>query len=103
MIVFKQYTEGGRLSCPEYGVKFEVADNTIIIFDGQKILHGVTPIKHLNKAAYRYSVVYYSLAQMWNCGHVNEELVRIRKVKRQREIKRVSNAANIPPAEQNSV
>lgn len=88
MVVFKRDVKGGHLSCPEYDLMFECADNTVVIFDGQSILHGVTPIQHLTSKAYRYSAVYYSLEQMWKCDSVNEELVRIRAKKLERELKR---------------
>ena len=88
MVVFKRDTKGGHLSCPEYNLMFECADNTVLIFDGQSILHGVTPIHNLTKDAYRYTAVYYSLEQMWKCDTINEELLRIRAKKLEREIKR---------------
>lgn len=74
MIVFKRYIKGGFLSCPEYDIGFEVADNTAILFDGQNILHGVTPIRKASPNAYRYSIVYYTLQQMWSCLPIGEEL-----------------------------
>lgn len=90
MVAFKKGVDGGRLCCPEFGVKFEIEDNTLLIFDGQSILHGVTPINKLHPDAYRYTIVYYSLMQMWRCDSVNEEIYRIRKVKKAREIKRLT-------------
>ena len=36
-----------------------------------------------------YSVVYYSLEQMWKCEPLGDEVERIRNVKTQREIKRL--------------
>lgn len=88
MVVFRKDVKGGHLVCPEYGLKFACDDNTVIIFDGQSILHGVSPMKLLTKNAYRYTAVYYSLEQMWKCDTINEELLRIRQLKREREIKR---------------
>lgn len=85
MVVFKSGVNGGFLSCPEYNVGFEVADNTVILFDGQKILHGVTPIQKLTSNSYRYSVVYYTLQQMWNCLPITQEIARIQKVRTARE------------------
>lgn len=91
MIVMKRGVIGGRLACPEFNLKFECDDNYVVIFDGAEILHGVTPIiKPENDNCYRYSVVYYSLEQMWNCENINDEIKRIRKVKKQRELKRIS-------------
>tara|TARA_R110002020_G_scaffold99536_1_gene236053 strand:+ start:1381 stop:2262 length:882 start_codon:yes stop_codon:yes gene_type:complete len=88
MIVFKGDVKGGHLVIPEIDISIEVADNTVSIFDGQDLLHGVSPITYLHKDSYRYSIVYYSLQRMWQCMEVEEEIDRIRKVKMQREIKR---------------
>lgn len=85
MVVFKNGVEGGFLSCPEFDVGFEVADNTVILFDGQNILHGVTPITSRHKKGYRYSVVYYTLQQIWNCLPMTEEIARARNVRVKRE------------------
>jgi hypothetical protein len=88
MLVFKNQVEGGFLSVPEYDLCFELKDHTALLFDGQGLLHGVTPFKKLTSNSYRYSIVYYSLRQMWNCLSPTEELMRIRKVKTEREYKR---------------
>lgn len=61
MVVFKNGVGGGYLACPEFDLGFEVADNTVILFDGQNILHGVTKIEKKHPKAYRYSIVYYTL------------------------------------------
>lgn len=88
MLVFKRDIVGGHLSCPEYGLGFKLKNNSLLMFDGQSILHGVTPIQKKSASAYRYSIVYYSLQQMWKCMSVDEELARIRNKKTEREIKR---------------
>ena len=88
MLVFKGDVSGGHLVIPEINISLEVADNSITIFDGQDLLHGVSPIKYLHKESYRYSIVYYSLERMWQCMEVGEEIDRIRKKKMEREIKR---------------
>jgi hypothetical protein len=90
MVVFKKNVSGGFLSCPEFDIGFEVADNTAILFDGQKIIHGVTPIKMLAKSSYRYSIVYYTLEQMWKCLILDEEIARARKVHFVREGRRIT-------------
>lgn len=89
MVVFKNGTGGGYLSCPEFNVGFEVADNTVILFDGQNILHGVTPIQKKHPRGYRYSIVYYTLQQIWNCEALDLEMARVRNVKAKREMKRI--------------
>jgi len=88
MLGFKQDVEGGYLSIPDYGVGVEIADNSVFMFDGQEILHGVTPIKRLSTKARRYTIVYYSMQQIWNCLPLTDELARIRKIKTEREMKR---------------
>jgi hypothetical protein len=55
------------------------------MFDGQSVLHGVTPITKTNPDAVRYSIVYYSLQQIWNCLPLSEEVARIRNLKTKRE------------------
>ena len=85
MGVFKQDIEGGYLSCPEYGIAFKLPNDSLILFDGQSILHGVTPIKQLTKDAFRYSIVYYTLKRMWQCLPITEEIARIRQSKTNKE------------------
>ena len=94
MVVFKNGVKGGYLSCPEFDIGFEVGDNTVILFDGQKILHGVTPISKRDDKAYRYSVVYYTLKQIWNCEPIDEEIARARQVRYKREHKRAAGGVN---------
>ena len=89
MVVFKKDIEGGHLIIPELVIALEVEDNTVTIFNGQDILHGVSSIEYKNASAYRYSIVYYSLEQMWKCEPLGEEIKRIRKVKTEREKKRL--------------
>lgn len=91
MVVFKGGIEGGYLCCPEYRIAFELPHNSIFLFDGQGIMHGVTPIKFQDANSYRYSVVYYSLKRMWQCLELDEELARVRQKKTRRERLRMNN------------
>lgn len=88
MLALKHSTSGGYLSLPELGIGLEIADKSLTIFDGQSWLHGVTPIKKLSENAHRFTVVYYTLQQMWKCEPLTDELARIRAVKSERERKR---------------
>lgn len=88
MLGFKRDIGGGYLAMPEFDLAFEVADNSLSIFDGQSILHGVTPLKRLTPHAYRYTIVFYTLKGMWNCEPLDAEIARIRKKKTERELKR---------------
>lgn len=90
MVVFKHDIGGGYLSVPEYGVAFKLPNNSIFLFDGQSILHGVTPIHRLSQEAYRFSIVYYSLKRMWQCLEIDDELARVRTKKTKRERARMN-------------
>jgi hypothetical protein len=89
MLVLKKDVDGGYLIIPELDLALECPDGALVIFNGQNILHGVSPIEYTNNKAYRYSVVYYSLEQMWKCEPLDEEIARIRNVKMERENKRL--------------
>lgn len=89
MIVLKKGVKGGHLVVPELNMAFEVADNSLMIFNGQNLIHGVSPIEYEDSNSYRYSVVYYSLESMWRCEPLGEELKRIQKKKTEREQKRL--------------
>ena len=78
MLGFKSDIAGGVLCVPELDVRFEIADRSLLLFDGQGLLHGVTPIQLQSPQAMRFTVVYYALKQMWNCETINDELVRQR-------------------------
>lgn len=88
MFVFKRDIAEGYLACPQYDRAFALPHNSLFMFDGQGLLHGVTPIKQLKETSKRYSIVFYSLAQMWQCLTPQAELERIRSVKTRRERKR---------------
>lgn len=90
MIVFKGGVEGGYLALPEYDCAFYLPNNSIFMFDGQGILHGVTPIKYTNQSGYRFSIVYYTLKRMWQCLEITEEIKRINEKKTKRERTRMN-------------
>lgn len=88
MLVFKGDVEGGYLALPEYRLGFELKNNSLFMFDGQGLLHGVTPIQKKSGNAFRYSIVYYSLREMWSCLPLGQELERIQKKRTEREERR---------------
>ena len=94
MVAFKHNMVGGRLIIPSYNIKLEIQDGTLTVFDGQSILHGVSPFEKKTETddAYRYTIVYYSLEQMWKCETISDELIRIRKKKKEKEFKRLDPA-----------
>lgn len=88
MLVFKKDCDGGGLNVPAYNLHFKLNDHSVLMFDGQGLLHGVTPFTLASPRGYRYTIVYYSLRQMWNCLAPGQELSRIKKLKTHRELKR---------------
>ena len=88
MLVMKGGTEGGYLSIPDYDIGIELKNNSILMFDGQSIMHGVTPIRYTSPFGYRYSIVYYSLKRLWKCLTIDDELIRVRTKKMEREKRR---------------
>ena len=90
MFAFKKDIEGGYLSCPEFDIAFKCSNHSLTMFDGQSILHGVTPIKKLKKDAVRYTVVYYSLKAMWSCESTVDEVEILRNKRLEIELGRKS-------------
>jgi len=79
MIVLKHKSTGGWLNLPALGVTLATEDSCIVFFDGQKILHGVTPIVNRYTSSKRFSIVWYTLAKMVNSLSADDEINKIRK------------------------
>lgn len=88
MIVLIEGMAGGHLNIPEFDLSLRFRTGSLLLFDGQGLLHGVTQLQRQTPRAFRYSVVYYALSRMRNCLCPQEELARIRQVKTRREQKR---------------
>lgn len=86
MPVIRRGTRGGYLSIPEYNITVECRDGWVLFFPGFRLLHGVTPIAHVAKDAYRFTVVYYCLRGMKDCFTYAVEQAEARKRRTQREI-----------------
>jgi hypothetical protein len=92
MFGFKKGIEGGYLAMPEIDTHLKISDRSLSLFDGQGILHGVTPIKKVHPDAKRYTIVYYSLQQMWNCETPGTELEILRNRRTEYERRRSDQA-----------
>jgi len=88
MFGFKKGIEGGYLACPEIDIGFKIGNKSLTLFDGQGLLHGVTPIKKTTPNSKRYTIVYYSLQQMWNCKTPGTELEMLRQRRSELEHRR---------------
>jgi hypothetical protein len=90
MFAFKRDVEGGYLAFPEFDIALKTSSCSLSMFDGQSILHGVTPIKKLKPSSVRYTVVYYSLKNMWSCETPQGEIERMRNKRLEIELSRVT-------------
>lgn len=57
-VVFRYHADGGLLVFPDLRRAFECPDSSVIVFDGQKHVHGVSPIE-LGVSGYRVSISFY--------------------------------------------
>lgn len=85
MPVIRRAVRGGHLHFPELAlpdgspVVAACDDGDVLFFNGQKYMHGVTPLKRVMQDGYRYSCVYYPVKKMCNCLSPAEELERGRQ------------------------
>lgn len=66
-MVCRRQVEGAYLHLADYDTYFTVPHGSILIFDGQSITHGVTPMRMLSPAGFRYSIVTYAKVGMKKC------------------------------------
>lgn len=93
MFAFKKNIEGGFLAMPELDICLKCTTGSLTLFDGQSFIHGVTPIRKLSGDAVRYTVVFYSLQQMWNCEMPKDEISLIRQKRAEVELKKRNKTA----------
>lgn len=80
LIGLRKNVLGGHLVLPEYRIAFRVGDGSLSVFDGQSIIHGVTPMTKTSEDGERYSIVYYTIEKMWRCSTSADELAWARNV-----------------------
>lgn len=82
MPVVRRATRGGHLHFPELALPdgrplvAECADGDVLFFNGQRFMHGVTPMHKVAKDGYRFSCVYYPVKKMCSCLSPAEEFER---------------------------
>lgn len=52
---------GGNLNVPDYDATINSVNNSMLVYPAWRNVHGVTPIKQLNKDGYRNSLIFYPL------------------------------------------
>lgn len=88
MVVTRRDVSGGRLIIPEIDLGINLADQTVLIFNGADLIHGVTQVLKTQPHGVRYSVVFYTLREMRKCLPAKQELERIKKTATIRQTKR---------------
>jgi len=68
MIACRHGIDGGMLHLADYDAYLAVPHGSISIFDGQSVLHGVTPFQVTSHDAWRYTLVAYAKSGMKNCA-----------------------------------
>lgn len=79
MLVLTEGMRGGNLVLPEYKMTIELNDGDIVMFNGGNIVHGVSPMQAYLEKAFRYSIVFYTLAGMHECLGLDDEKRRINR------------------------
>lgn len=79
MLGLKKNVRGGYLHIPELKINLKISNGSLSMFDGQRFVHGVTPIIGTNKNSYRFTIVFYSLVQMWSCLETAAEVENAKK------------------------
>lgn len=82
MVAFREGITGGRLLVPEYDLALAIDDHTLTLFDGQALLHGVSPYTQERGSSYRITLVYYSQARMGDCLPLAQEVERAERLRR---------------------
>lgn len=85
MPVVRRNMKGGHLNFPEYGVTVNCRDGYALWFNGNRYVHGVTPMTPTAKDGYRYSIVFYALRGMKDCHTYAVEVGEARRKRTERE------------------
>ena len=73
MFTCRSNCEGGYLHLADYDVYLALPNGSISIFDGQSVLHGVTPFHLTKPQGHRYTAVFYSPSRMAGCAPTREQ------------------------------
>ncbi len=98
MVYFKQRISGGNLLLPQLQAKLVCEDETYVLFDGQSLIHAVTPILKKDPThSYRYSFVFYARQSMIGLGSFDEELKKTKKKEMELRFRKVNAVLNKAP------
>lgn len=83
MLALRRDVSGGLLHLADYDVYLTIPHRSVTLFDGQGVLHAVTPFHVQNPKAYRYTIVTYAKAGMRKCLAGEAE---VRRAQRERTL-----------------
>lgn len=93
MLGLRRGVTGGLLHLAEYGVHLTIPDRSITLFDGQAVLHAVTPFHRENAGAFRYTAVVYAKAGTRKCLAGPAEIARARRLRSESEDREAARLA----------
>lgn len=85
MLGLRRGVTGGALHLAEWGVYLAVPDRSITLFDGQSVLHAVTPFRRESAGAFRYTIVTYAKAGTRKCLAGEAEVHRAQRLRSEAE------------------
>jgi hypothetical protein len=86
---------GGDLCLPEIDCRLKISNGSLCFFNGQGLLHGVSKFYRKRPDAERYTIVWYSLHELWRCLSAKEELKRINQLTDKIIERKVENAKGL--------
>lgn len=95
VLIIREGITGGELVFPELRLAFAQTDGALGIFDGQRWIHGVTPLQKTGATPYRASVVFYALDGMRHCYPYEAELNRFKTKRTEREVSRATGNSKL--------
>lgn len=100
MPIVRHGMAGGELVVPELGYWLPVEDGTVVYFDGQDLWHAVTSMRKRTRTAHRFSAVFYSLTDLWQCLPPAGEVERhqARRTEKEERRRHDSSVAGVPAA-----
>lgn len=91
MLGARHRVEGGYLHLADYDTYLAIDHGSITIFDGQSVVHGVTPLTKVGPGGYRYTTVTYAKRDMKVCAaDPREEVKRAARETTQAEDRRLA-------------
>lgn len=94
MLTARRHCDGGFLHLADYDAWLTLPNGSLSIFDGQSVLHGVSPFTIKRPDGYRYTAVFYSKAALHECADsIADEPARAARAATEAQDKRAERRA----------